>query len=112
MIKRIRLFVGISLLWLPLSMLFDGLNILILPAYLVDRVPKTVPATLLGLTTFSGLVVGMMIQPIAGIYSDRVYSRWGRRGMFTLGVVLVFPLLLLLRIQSNFLVLLVMYCLI
>jgi MFS family permease len=112
MIKRIRLILGISLLWLPLSMLFDGLNTLILPAYLVDHTPEATRATLLGLITFSGLGVGMAIQPIAGTYSDRLYSRWGRRGMITLGVVPLLPLLLLLGFQSNFLGLLVVYWLI
>src|SRR5262245_8339017 len=112
MVKRIWLITGISVMWLPLSMLFDGLNTLILPAYLLNLASESIRATALGMMTFIALVVGMIVQPIAGIYSDRLYARWGRRGMITLGVVALLPLLFLLQIQSTLLGLTVFYLLI
>lgn len=112
MMNRLRLIAGISILWLPLSMLFDGLNTLLLPVYLLSLAPENVQATALGLMTFSALILGMIVQPIAGTYSDRLYARWGRRGVITLGVVTLFPLLLLLGAQSTLFGLAVIYLLI
>lgn len=40
--------------------------------------------TVLGLTTFVGLIVAMVTQPIMGTLSDRMRSRWGRRIPFFL----------------------------
>lgn len=37
------------------------------------------PNTALGFTTFAGLIVAVLVQPIAGALSDRTRSRWGRR---------------------------------
>lgn len=77
MISRVRLLVGISVLWLPLSMLFDGVSSLLLPAYLTDLAPQQAQATILGIMTFVALMSGMLVQPIAGAVSDRLYPRWG-----------------------------------
>src|SRR5690349_203054 len=99
MIGRIRLLTGISVLWLPMGMLFDGLTTLLLPAYLLALTQEATRATVLGMLTFSGLIIGMIIQPIAGGFSDYLYPRWGRRGMITLGVVLLLPLIPLLAVQ-------------
>ncbi len=35
--------------------------------------------TYLGLLTFAGLIIAMIIQPLSGAFSDRLASRWGRR---------------------------------
>ena len=86
--KRMRLLFGISVFWLALSMLFDGLNTLVLPAYLLGNADETTRSTTLGLMTFAGLLLGMLTQPIAGMLSDRLRPRWGRRGMIALGVLL------------------------
>ena len=78
-----------SVFWLGLSMLFDGLNTLLLPSVLLDRVGESGAATMLGLLTFFGLLLGMLVQPPAGIWSDRRRPRWGRRGALTVGVALL-----------------------
>src|SRR4051794_8137472 len=87
--KRFCLLVGISLLWLPLSMISDGITSLILPGYLLTLTADDPNATTLGLITFVGLLVGMLVQPIAGAYSDRLRAKWGRRGFIGFGVILV-----------------------
>lgn len=87
MIERTRLILGISVFWLALSMLSDGLNVLILPYYLFGISDEGSRATILGLITFVGLVFGMLVQPIAGAASDRWLPRWGRRGTIGLGVL-------------------------
>jgi MFS family permease len=88
MVGRIRLLFGISVFWLALSMLFDGLNTLVLPVYLLGTGTDRFKGTILGLLTFAGLLLGMLVQPVAGAVSDRTRWRWGRRGMIALGVLL------------------------
>jgi MFS family permease len=94
--RRIGQSFGITILWLPLSMLFDGLNALLLPAYILDLVPEDMLGTVLGIITFSGLMLGMLAQPIMGVLSDRWYPRWGRRPVIVAGVIFPLPLLFLL----------------
>jgi MFS family permease len=88
MMSKMRLLFGVSLFWLGLSMLSDGLNTLVLPSHLFHFTTEANRATILGLLTFAGLLVGLLIQPIAGMFSDRLQSRWGRRGTIGMGVLL------------------------
>lgn len=89
MAGRARLLLGTSVFWLGLSMLFDGVNTLVLPKHLLDVSDETTKATTLGLVTFGGLVVGLLVQPAAGALSDRLRPRWGRRGAAGVGVLLI-----------------------
>jgi MFS family permease len=86
-LKYIRLLLGINLFWLVLSVLSDGLNSLLLPYYLLGFGDDASKATLLGMITFIGLVLGMLVQPVAGVWSDRMRSLWGRRGMIGIGLL-------------------------
>ena len=88
MMSRVRLLIGVSISWLGLSMLADGLNTLVLPSHLFNLTTEVNRSTTLGLLTFSGLVVGMLLPPIAGTVSDGLRSRWGRRGTIAVGVLL------------------------
>jgi len=99
MAARIRLMLGISVFWLALSMLFDGLNALVLPARLLAFTDETNQTTMLGLATFVGIRLGMVVQPIAGVYSDR----WGRRGTIAFGVVLMLAALVLFGLSMTLL---------
>lgn len=94
MIRRVQLLIGISVFWLGLSMLSDGLNTLVLPSHLLKFTTEANRATILGLLTFGGLLVGLFVQPIAGVFSDRLRARWGRRGTIVLGVALLFVALI------------------
>src|SRR5436309_13533086 len=86
---RVRMLAGISVFWLALSMLFDGLNTLVLPQQLLGFTDRASRATTLGLLTFAGLLLGMLVQPVAGLVSDRLRPRWGRRGTIALGGLLI-----------------------
>jgi MFS family permease len=112
MVKKSGLLLGISLLWLPLSMLSDGFNTLILPAWLLRLYPDGNQASLLGLISFVGLLLGMFVQAIAGAYSDKLRSSWGRRGMIGLGILLLLPLALLSGSVSNLIFFVLLYFLI
>lgn len=65
--------------WVGLSFMWSSLHIIILPAVLLHLVPENYKNTYLGLLTFVGLIIAMIVQPISGAFSDRWKSRWGRR---------------------------------
>jgi MFS family permease len=64
--------VGISFMW-------NALHPIILPAVLLNYVADAQKNTVLGVLTFIGLVIAMIIQPVAGALSDNWASRFGRR---------------------------------
>jgi MFS family permease len=65
-------FFGMSLMW-------NAIHPIILPALLLDFVQESLKNTYLGGMTFAGLVLAMIVQPLAGGLSDTTQSRWGRR---------------------------------
>ena len=65
--------------WFGLSFMWNSLHVIILPAILLFLVPDNQKNTYLGLLTFGGLVIAMIVQPISGAISDRWISKWGRR---------------------------------
>ncbi|HSO28206.1 MAG TPA: MFS transporter, partial [Anaerolineales bacterium] len=87
--KQARLYFGISIFWLALSLLSDGLNTLVLPNLLLNEINPERAASVLGLFTFFGLMAGVLVQPVAGALSDRVRFYWGRRGWIGLGLVFI-----------------------
>ena len=86
--RQIRLLLGISVFWLALSALFDGVNTLVLPFQLSGLVGQNNQATILGILTFVGLLAGALIQPIAGTFSDRLRPILGRKGFIGIGLIL------------------------
>ncbi|RME06013.1 MAG: MFS transporter [Anaerolineae bacterium] len=68
----------INAYWFGLSVMWNSLHVLILPAVLLHHVPEARKNTVLGLLTFAGLVIAMLVQPISGWWSDRS----GRRTPF------------------------------
>ncbi len=77
--------------WIGLSFMWNSLHVIILPAVLLTMVPENLKHTYLGLLTFTGLIVAMVIQPISGAISDRWSSPWGRRRpLISLGTVFDF----------------------
>jgi MFS family permease len=75
----LREVVFINTYWVGLSFMWNSLHVIILPAVLLLMVPETLKNTYLGLLTFVGLIVAMVVQPISGAISDRWISPWGRR---------------------------------
>ncbi len=97
--KKYRAFdiFAVNAYWFGLSIMWNGLHVIILPAVLLNYVPETRKNTYLGLMTFVGLIIAMIVQPISGSISDRWRSRWGRRRpLITLGTALDFIFLAIL----------------
>ena len=65
--------------WVGLSFMWNALHPIILPAVLLNFVPDAKKNTYLGLLTFVGLILAMIIQPLSGALSDGWKSRFGRR---------------------------------
>ena len=109
MSRQIRLLFGISVFWLALSVLFDGVNTLVLPLQLSNLAGQSNQATVLGLLTFIGLLAGALAQPIAGAFSDRLQTRLGRKGFIGVGLILNLASLFLLASFQTFLGVMVGY---
>jgi MFS family permease len=65
--------------WVGLSFMWNALHPIILPAVLLNYVPDAKKNTYLGLLTFAGLGIAMIVQPLSGALSDGWKSRFGRR---------------------------------
>ena len=65
--------------WVGLSFMWNALHPIILPAIMLNFVPDAQKNTYLGLLTFVGLILAMLVQPLSGALSDHWPSRWGRR---------------------------------
>jgi MFS family permease len=65
--------------WIGLSFMWNALHPIILPAVLLNYVPDEKKNTYLGLLTFTGLLIAMVVQPLSGALSDGWKSRFGRR---------------------------------
>jgi MFS family permease len=91
--KRVNLLnlLVLNAYWFGLSFMWNSLHVIILPAVLLNFVPETLKNTYLGLMTFMGLIIAMMVQPISGWLSDNWRSSWGRRRpLMSLGTLLDF----------------------
>lgn len=79
--KRMRWYdyITYNIYWLGLNIATGSITPIILPFLVAQFVPPEVKATYLGRIRVVGLAVAMMIQPMAGLFSDRSTLRWGRR---------------------------------
>ena len=106
---RVRTLAGISVFWVGLSMLGDGFSALVVPLRAADLANPGSIATVIGLVTFVGLLAGMLVQPIAGAWSDRLQHRVDRRVQLFIGALLILAALGLFLLSSTLLGLLVAF---
>src|SRR3970282_3003427 len=59
--------------------MWNAIHPILLPAVLLNYVPDAKKNTYLGLLTFVGLVIALVVQPLSGALSDGWKSRFGRR---------------------------------
>jgi MFS family permease len=84
--KRLRWFdfLTINLFWLGMNIRNTAVGSFFMP-YLVDMyAPADIKNTALSMMRTAGLIIAMLIQPAAGLISDRSTSRFGRRRPFIL----------------------------
>jgi Na+/melibiose symporter-like transporter len=84
----------ITIFGLAMTALWSSLHSIILPLRIADFIPMGRQATYLTLLTVPGLLLAIVVQPIAGAFSDRSGFRWGRRRPFILiGAILTLSFL-------------------
>ncbi len=89
--KKLRWFdfISINLFWLLINIRNNSVGMIFMP-YLVDIfVRPEIRNTALGGMRTAGLIIAMLVQPAAGLLSDRSTSRFGRRRPYLfIGVLL------------------------
>jgi len=91
--------------WFGSSFMWNSIHPIILPSVLLHIVPPHQKNSYLGIITFCGLLLALLIQPISGAVSDGWLSRWGRRRpLAIIGVGLDLIFLVLLAWSGNLLV--------
>lgn len=93
----------ISFFWFGLSFLWGGLNIQLLPTRIPELVNHDVKGIAIGAVVFVGLLVAIIVQPVAGAVSDHAHTRWGKRRPFmAAGMGALIPLLLFVAYAPNY----------
>ena len=103
--KKIRWFdhLTINIYWLGLNMATGSLTPIILPYLVALFVGEAMKGTALGTLRSAGLVIAILVQPVAGLLSDRSTLRWGRRRPFIfIGTVLDLVFLTLIGLSGNY----------
>jgi Na+/melibiose symporter-like transporter len=105
-------YIKITIFGFGLSALWASLHTIILPLRLLDFVPEAQKNTYLDLLILAGLVLAMIVQPIAGAISDRSSFGWGRRRPYILlGGLLLLLLLPGVGFSGSYITIFIIYCL-
>jgi len=105
-------YIKITIFGFALAALWSSLHTIIIQVRLLDFVAEAQKNTYLGLLTGTGLILAMLVQPIAGAISDRSGFRWGRRRPYILiGTTLTMLLLPGIGLCGSYTTLFIIYCL-
>jgi MFS family permease len=77
-------YITINLFWLGLNIRNTALGSIFMPYLVAIFAPEAIKNTALGAMRSAGLVIAMLVQPAAGMLSDRSTSRFGRRRPYIL----------------------------
>jgi MFS family permease len=103
--KRLRWydFIFINLFWLGLNFRNTAVGSFIMPYLVAQYAPADWKNTALSAMNTAGLIIAMLIQPIAGLFSDRSTSPFGRRRPFIfVGVLLDLVFLVAIGLSWNY----------
>jgi len=105
-------YLKITIFGFALAALWSCLHAIVIPTRLLDFVAASEKSTYLGLLTFAGLILAIIVQPIAGALSDRSTFSWGRRRPYILvGTLLAMLVLSGIGWSSSYLAIFIIYCL-
>lgn len=108
--KKIRWYdaITINLFWLGLNIRNNSVGTIFIPYLVVNFVSAAIRNTALGELRTVGLIIAMLVQPAAGLLSDRSKSRFGRRRPFIfVGVILDLVFLAMVALSNNYWMLLI-----
>jgi MFS family permease len=101
-------YITINAYWLGMAFVAVSLTPVIMPHLVQQFVPEALKNTYYGGLRTAGLIVAILVQPLAGMLSDRSTLRWGRRRPFILvGTLLDLVFLALIALSGNFWMLLI-----
>lgn len=103
--RRLRAidYITVNIYWLGLNFVTGSLTPIILPYMVQQFVPEALKNTYYGGLRTAGLIVAILVQPLAGMLSDRSTLRWGRRRPFIfLGTILDLVFLSLVALSGNY----------
>ena len=103
--KRMRWYdyITYNIYWLGLNMASGSLTPIILPFLVAQFVGDAVKGTYLGVLRSAGLIMAILIQPMAGLLSDRSTLKWGRRRPYIfIGTLLDLLFLALIGLAGNY----------
>ncbi len=101
-------YLSVNLFWLGLNIRNTAVGTFFMPTLVGLYAAADWKNTALGAMRFAGLIIAMLVQPAAGIISDRSTSRFGRRRPFILiGVLLDLVFLAAIGLSWNYWTLLV-----
>jgi MFS family permease len=96
-------YLTINFFWLGINVASGSITPFILPYMVALFAPPELKNTYLAQARVAGLAMAMLIQPLAGLLSDRSTLRWGRRRPFiAVGVALDMPFLLMMALATNY----------
>ena len=107
-------YLKITIFGFALAALWSSLHSIILPLRLLDFdfVTESLKNTYLGLLTFTGLMLAIAVQPIAGAISDRSgFSRGRRRPYILLGTIAAILFLPGIGLFGSYAAIFIIYCL-
>jgi MFS family permease len=105
-------FIKLNIFGFAINILWNPMSTVILPILVLHFADESRKSTYLGLITLAGIILAIIVQPIAGSFSDNSSLRWGKRRPFILaGSVLLVITLAFIGIIDNLAMLFVVYCL-
>ena len=105
-------YIKITIFGFALAALWNGLHSIILPLRLQDFVAESEKNTYLSYLLVAGLVLALVVQPIAGEISDHSRFSWGRRRPFILiGIIGAMLFLPGIGLSASYVAIFATYCL-
>ena len=91
--------------------LATSFTIVVLPTRILDVAPEGSKNTYLGVLSFVGMVIAVVVQPVIGGVSDRITTRWGNRAPFIIGgAIAAAPLIVAAGAAPSYVLLFVFIC--
>jgi Na+/melibiose symporter-like transporter len=109
---RARDYFTLNAYWFALSFMWNAMAPLLLPVLVARAVPESHKGSALGALSALGLIIAVIVQPLAGAWTDARTTRWGKRRPYIVGgtlfdVVFLFAMVF----AGDYLVLLIAYAL-
>ncbi|NLL89546.1 MAG: MFS transporter [Dehalococcoidales bacterium] len=104
-------YLKITILVFATTGLWQSMHTLILPIRILDFAAESEKNTYLGLMTFVGLIIAMLLQPVFGAISDRSSFRMGKRRPFIIiGVLCLLLFLPGIGLAESYAAIFAIYC--